>query len=113
MFLARGGRLDELVPGWTAGGEDIGRWRRRQATPAVQAKLRPGQPEQLRELGIEPEPEHGAAAGEGDAEGGGERGVVEGGAAAGGVRGRRRSPRSSPTADAKATSKCPARTSRP
>ncbi|MFF7251514.1 helicase associated domain-containing protein [Embleya sp. NPDC008237] len=92
LHLAHGGSPDELVPGYIAGGEDIGRWARRHAKPAVWAKLLPGQLEQLHELGITPETEHGhgAAAGEGDAAGGVEDGVAVaagvGGAEGGGER---------------------------
>ncbi|MEU0940968.1 helicase associated domain-containing protein, partial [Embleya sp. NPDC005971] len=80
LYLARGGALDELVPGHIAGGEDIGRWAQRQAKPAVRAKLRPGQLQQLRELGIRPEDGGGAAADGGGAAGG--DGVGEGAGAA-------------------------------
>ncbi|MFI6582915.1 Helicase associated domain protein [Embleya sp. NPDC050493] len=87
LYLARGGSLDELAPGHIAGGEDIGRWAQRHATPAVWGKLRAGQIEQLRELGIAPEP--GAAVFEGGAVGGdGVEGGVAVGAGVGGVEGR-------------------------
>ncbi|OPC76468.1 hypothetical protein B4N89_46335 [Embleya scabrispora] len=85
LFLERGGALDELVPGYVAGGEDIGRWTRRHAKPAVWGKLRPGQIEQLRELGITPETEPGAAVFEGGAAGG--DGVEDGVAVTAGVGG--------------------------
>ncbi|WP_331768201.1 helicase associated domain-containing protein [Embleya sp. NBC_00896] len=112
LFLARGGSLEELAPGHIAGGQDIGAWAQRQTRPTVWAKLRPGQIEQLDELGIPAD--GGAAADEGDAarvgggdgvavaigageamdgavvavgdggaEGGGGNGVVEGGAPVG------------------------------
>ncbi|MFI6588156.1 helicase associated domain-containing protein [Embleya sp. NPDC050493] len=86
LFLGRGGALDELAPGYVAGGEDIGRWAQRHATPAVRAKLLPGQLEQLDALGIRPEHGHGqgAAAGEGDAQGG-VAGAVGGGVEDGGA----------------------------
>ncbi|MFI1585284.1 Helicase associated domain protein [Embleya sp. NPDC020630] len=80
LYLARGGVLEELAPGHVAGGEDIGRWAQRQAKPAVRAKLRPGQLQQLRELGIRPEDGGGAAADGGGAAGG--DGVGEGAGAA-------------------------------
>ncbi|MFF7249820.1 helicase associated domain-containing protein [Embleya sp. NPDC008237] len=114
-FLARGGTLEELAPGWVAGGEDIGRWAQRHRRAAVRARLGPGQLEQLDALGITPETEHGhgaaaggdgvesgvvVAAGVGGAEGRGERaggagnGVVEGvGAPGGDVVGAARAPR--------------------
>ncbi|MGW1997454.1 Helicase associated domain protein [Embleya sp. NPDC001921] len=84
LHLAWGGSLDELTPGHIAGGQDIGTWAQRHAKPAAQARLRAGQLEQLRELGIAPETEPGAAAG-GVAEavgggGAGSRGEEAGGA---------------------------------
>ncbi|MFE3206427.1 helicase associated domain-containing protein, partial [Embleya sp. NPDC059237] len=82
LHLRRGGTLDELAPGHIAGGQDIGTWAQRHATPGVWAKLRPGQLEQLHELGIVPRPEHGAAAGEHGAAGG--DGVENGAAVAAG-----------------------------
>ncbi|MGW9213558.1 helicase associated domain-containing protein, partial [Embleya sp. NPDC055664] len=81
LHLRRGGTLDELVPGHVAGGRDIGAWAQRQAKPAVWARLRSGQIEQLDQLGIRPE--HGAAAGEHGAAGG--DGVENGAAVAAGV----------------------------
>ncbi|MFF7249837.1 Helicase associated domain protein [Embleya sp. NPDC008237] len=85
LFLERGGALDELAPGHIAGGEDIGRWAQRHRRPDVRAGLRAGQLQQLRELGIPAETEHGAAAGEGGAADG--DGVEDGVAAAAGVGG--------------------------
>ncbi|MFE3206278.1 helicase associated domain-containing protein, partial [Embleya sp. NPDC059237] len=85
LHLRRGGSSEELTPGWIAGGQDIGAWAQRQTRPAVWAKLRPGQLEQLHALGITPLPEHGAAAGEGGAAGG--DGVEDGVAVTAGVGG--------------------------
>ncbi|MFI1386687.1 Helicase associated domain protein [Embleya sp. NPDC020886] len=80
LFLARGGALDGLTPGHVAGGRDIGAWAQRHRRADVRAGLRPGQLEQLDELGIRSEP--GAAAGGGGAVGGGSgaAGGVENGA---------------------------------
>ncbi|MFF7251509.1 Helicase associated domain protein [Embleya sp. NPDC008237] len=80
LHLARGGSLEELTPGWTAGGEDIGRWAQRHRRADVRARLRPGQLEQLDELGIRAESETGAVAG-----GSGAAVVGEAGEAGGGV----------------------------
>jgi len=81
-----------LVPGWIAGGEDIGRWAQRHARPAVWARLRAGQLRQLRELGVAAGSEDGAAVGgEGGVAGGVEDGAVEavgGGGGGGGGEGR-------------------------
>lgn len=43
--------LEDLAPGYTVGGEDIGAWAQRQRTAAVRAELEPGQVRQLDRLG--------------------------------------------------------------
>ncbi|GAA4992955.1 hypothetical protein GCM10023205_77030 [Yinghuangia aomiensis] len=52
--LAAGAALDELVPGVTIHGHDIGHWLDRQRQPVVWQGLSTAQRERLTELGIEP-----------------------------------------------------------
>ncbi|MGW0664619.1 Helicase associated domain protein [Streptodolium elevatio] len=52
--LAAGAVLDELVPGVTIHGHDIGRWLERQRQPVVWRGLSAGQRERLSELGVKP-----------------------------------------------------------
>ncbi|MEV7180647.1 Helicase associated domain protein [Kitasatospora sp. NPDC093679] len=72
--LDGGARVEDLLPGVTVDGDDIGRWVERQRRPAVWRSLRPGQRERLERLGIEPHPSpapRGAAKGSAAAVGGG------------------------------------------
>ncbi|MFG3208015.1 Helicase associated domain protein [Streptomyces sp. NPDC048192] len=53
-LLALGAELDEIVPGVTAGGTDVGRWLERQRQHVVWEGLTPGQRQRLTVLGITP-----------------------------------------------------------
>ncbi|MEU2629260.1 Helicase associated domain protein [Kitasatospora sp. NPDC007106] len=93
--LDGGARVEDLLPGVTVDGDDIGRWLERQRRPAAWQFLQPGQRERLERLGIEPRPSpapqgvakgsaaavgEGVAVGRGNAAGGGsaafQRGVA-------------------------------------
>ncbi|MGW0664617.1 helicase associated domain-containing protein [Streptodolium elevatio] len=52
--LAAGATLDELVPGVTIHGHDIGQWLDRQRQPMTWRGLSTGQRERLSELGVKP-----------------------------------------------------------
>ncbi|MEU8138222.1 DEAD/DEAH box helicase [Streptodolium elevatio] len=53
--LTAGATLDQLVPGVTIHGHDIGRWLERQQQPVVWRGLTAGQRERLSELGVKPQ----------------------------------------------------------
>ncbi|MEU2930601.1 Helicase associated domain protein [Streptomyces sp. NPDC007251] len=55
-LLALGTELDEIVPGVTVGGVDVGRWLERQRQHVVWEGLAQGQRERLAALGITPLP---------------------------------------------------------
>ncbi|MGW7824691.1 Helicase associated domain protein [Streptomyces puniciscabiei] len=55
-LLSRGAELDEILPGVTAGGVDVGRWLERQRQHVVWEGLAPGQRERLTSLGVTPLP---------------------------------------------------------
>ncbi|MFI8998651.1 Helicase associated domain protein [Streptomyces sp. NPDC053542] len=54
--LAGGARVEDLLPGVTVSGADIGRWLARQREHTTWSKLSAGQRERLEQLGIEPLP---------------------------------------------------------
>ncbi|MFE9500890.1 helicase associated domain-containing protein, partial [Streptomyces collinus] len=55
-LVAAGALLEEIVPGVTADGADVGRWLERQRQHVVWQGLNPGQRERLSSLGITPLP---------------------------------------------------------
>ncbi|GAA0454045.1 DEAD/DEAH box helicase [Streptomyces olivaceiscleroticus] len=75
--LTGGARVEDLLPGVTVNGADIGRWLARQREHTTWAKLSVGQRERLQQLGIEPLPAP-KATGKGRRSGSGafERGVA-------------------------------------
>ncbi|GAA2753006.1 DEAD/DEAH box helicase [Kitasatospora cinereorecta] len=91
--LEGGARIEDLLPGVTVDGDDIGHWLDRQRRPAAWASLQPAQRERLEQLGIQPHPsptprgaaKAGAGAAEGDsAEAGAAAEAVQGAAPDGG-----------------------------
>lgn len=62
-LLALGAGLDDVVPGVTAGGADVGRWLLRQRQHVVWEGLTPGQRERLAALGVTPLPPQAPTAG--------------------------------------------------
>ncbi|MER6433965.1 helicase associated domain-containing protein [Streptomyces sp900105245] len=55
-LVATGAGLEEIVPGVTADGVDVGRWLQRQRQHVVWHGLKPGQRERLSGLGVTPLP---------------------------------------------------------
>lgn len=76
--LTGGARVQDLLPGVTVDGADVGRWLARQREHAVWQGLKPGQRERLEQLGIAPLPAPETAAAKGRRSGSGafERGVA-------------------------------------